>query len=117
MVDDVQASAKTLVLMLQTLGQDAEAIFDGRSAITRATQEHFNVIFLDIAMPGMNGLEVARELRTHPELNSVTLVALTGFGQEEDRRLSMDAGFDEHLVKPTSLDLLREVLQRAASDE
>ncbi len=116
-VDDVQASAKTLVLMLQALGQDAEAVFDGRSAITRATQEHFNVVFLDIAMPGMNGLEVARELRTHPELDSMTLVALTGFGQNEDRRLSLEAGFDEHLVKPTSLDLLRKVLHHATSGE
>ncbi|MEK6259960.1 MAG: PAS domain S-box protein [Planctomycetota bacterium] len=115
-VDDVQASAQTLVLMLGALDQDAEAVFDGRTAITRMTQEHFDVVFLDIAMPGMDGLEVARELRTHSELDSVTLVALTGFGQEEDRRRSMEAGFDEHLVKPTSLDLLREILQHAASD-
>jgi two-component system CheB/CheR fusion protein len=114
-VDDVQASAKTLVLMLRALDQDAEAVFDGRTAITRMTQEHFDVVFLDIAMPGMDGLEVAREVRTHTELDSVTLVALTGFGQEEDRRSSLEAGFDEHLVKPTSLDLLREMLQHAAS--
>ena len=116
-VDDVQASAKTLVLMLRALDQDAEAVFDGRTAIRRMMQEHFDVVFLDIAMPGMDGLEVARELRTHSELNSITLVALTGFGQDEDRRRSMEAGFDNHLVKPTSLDLLREVLQHAASGE
>ncbi len=114
-VDDVRASAKTLAIMLRVLGQDAEVVFDGRTAITRATQEHFDVVFLDIAMPGMDGLAVARELRTHPELHSLTLVAVTGFGQHEDRQRSIAAGFDEHLVKPTSLDLLREILQHAAS--
>lgn len=116
-VDDVQASAKTLVLMLRALGQDAEAVFDGRTAISRITREHFDVVFLDIAMPGMDGLEVAREIRTYAGLDSVTLVALTGFGQDEDRRRSMEAGFDEHLVKPTSLDLLTEVIQHAGSAE
>ncbi len=114
-VDDVQASAKTLVLMLRALNQDAEAVFDGRTAISRMTHEHFDVVFLDIAMPGMDGLEVAREIRTYAGLDSVTLVALTGFGQDEDRRRSLEAGFDKHLVKPTSLDLLKEVLQHAAS--
>jgi PAS domain S-box-containing protein len=114
-VDDVQASAKMLALMLQTLSQNVEVVFDGRTAITTLTQEHFDVVFLDIAMPGMNGLDVARELRTHPELDALRLVALTGFGQDEDRRRSIEAGFSEHLVKPTSLDLLRKVLQRAAS--
>lgn len=113
-VDDVQASAKTLVLMLRALDQDAEAVFDGRTAITRMTQEHFDVVFLDIAMPGMDGLEVARELRTHSELDSVTLVALTGFGQDKDRLRSLEAGFDKHLVKPTSLELLREIFEHAA---
>lgn len=114
-VDDVQASAKTLALMLRTLGQEAEAVFDGQTALTRITQQKFDVVFLDIAMPGMDGLEVAREIRTYAGLDSVTLVALTGFGQDEDRRRSLNAGFDEHLVKPTSLDLLTEVLQRAAA--
>lgn len=81
---------------------------------SRATQNHFDVVFLDSAMPGMDGLEVARELRTYSRLTSLTLVALTGFGQDGDRRQSQEAGFDHHLVKPTSLDLLREVLSQAA---
>ncbi len=113
-VDDIQASAKTLAMMLRALGQRADAVFDGKSAIRRVTEEHFDVVFLDIAMPGMDGLEVARELRKNSNLDSVTLVALTGFGQEEDRQRSKAAGFNEHLVKPTSLDLLREIIKRVA---
>ena len=115
-VDDVQASAKTLALMLQTLGQNTEVAFDGTSAIVKATENHFDVIFLDIAMPGMDGLEVARRLRAIPELTSVKLIALTGFGQNEDRSLCLQAGFNEHLTKPMSMDLLRVILQRAASE-
>lgn len=113
--DDVQASAKTLALMLRALGQETSAVFDGRSALAQLTQEHFDVAFLDIAMPGLDGLEVAREIRLRRDLDSLTLVAVTGFGQEEDRQQTKEAGFNEHLVKPTSLDLLKEILQRAGS--
>ena len=114
-VDDVQASARTLALMLMSLGQEVEIEFDGESAITRASNNLFDVIFLDIAMPGMDGLETARRLRSIPELLNVMLVALTGFGQDEDRAHSLQAGFNEHLIKPTSLDALREILLTAAS--
>ncbi|MDB5342689.1 MAG: domain S-box protein [Schlesneria sp.] len=114
-VDDIQASAKTLVLMLKAVGQKADAIFDGRSAITKISDGNFDIVFLDIAMPGMDGLEVARELRQNPRLQSLTLVALTGFGQEEDRQRSIQAGFTEHLVKPTSLELLTAVISRVAA--
>ena len=112
-VDDVQASAKTLALMLKTLGQTTEVAFDGPSAITRIIETDFNLVFLDIAMPGMDGLEVARKLRLMPDLSSLTLVALTGFGQDDDRERSLQAGFNAHLTKPTSLDLLKQILRRA----
>jgi CheY-like chemotaxis protein len=97
------------------LPQKADAIFDGRSAITKISEGNFDIVFLDIAMPGMDGLEVARELRKNPRLQSLTLVALTGFGQEEDRQRSIQAGFTEHLVKPTSLELLTAVISRVAA--
>ena len=111
--DDVKASARTLAMMLTTLGQDTEIVFDGPSAIAELSQSHFHMAFLDIAMPGMDGLEVARHLRSRPEFANLFLVALTGFGQEDDRIRSLAAGFDEHLIKPTSLDSLTEVLKRA----
>lgn len=113
--DDIRASANTLALMLRALGQEATAVFDGRAALNRLSEERFDVAFLDIAMPGMDGLEVAREIRLRRDLARLTLVAVTGFGQEEDRQNSKEAGFDEHLVKPTNLDLLKEILQRAGS--
>lgn len=116
-VDDIQASAKTFALMLQTMGQIVEVAFDGPTAIARAKETPFDVIFLDIAMPGMDGLEVARRLRTIPQIAATMLVALTGFGQQEDRAHSLQAGFNDHLTKPTSLDLLKEILQRAASEK
>ena len=102
-------------MMLAVLDQNVEIALDGPDAISRVTDGTFNVVFLDIAMPGMDGLEVARKLRANPDLNRVILVALTGFGQDEDRQRSVAAGFDEHLIKPTSIALLREVLLRAVS--
>ncbi|MBS0201266.1 MAG: PAS domain S-box protein [Planctomycetes bacterium] len=114
-VDDVQASAKTLAMMLTTLGQDVQTAYDGVDAIERVTTGSFDVVFLDIAMPGIDGLKVAKLLRSFPSVRRLILIALTGFGQEADRQRSFDAGFDEHLIKPTSIDQLKEVLQRTAS--
>jgi len=68
------------------------------------------VAIVDIGMPGMDGHEVARRARARPDLDGVTLVALTGWGQAEDRRLSMLAGFDRHLTKPASLDDLKSIV-------
>lgn len=110
-VDDVKASAKTLALMLSVLGPRVETAFDGATAIERVSVEPFDVVFLDIAMPGMDGLEVARQIRTCPHLADLWLVALTGFGQDNDRQRSFDAGFNEHIIKPANMTALEEVLQ------
>jgi PAS domain S-box-containing protein len=108
-VDDVEASADTLALMLAALGQAPRAVYDGASAI-RAIDEHRpRIAFIDIAMPGMDGYEVARRVRATAGRLPV-LVALTGFGQEEDRRRALEAGFDHHLVKPTSVEALHALL-------
>jgi PAS domain S-box-containing protein len=107
-VDDVRASAHTLAMMLRVIGQEVAEANDGPTGIEWALANRPAVIFLDIAMPGMSGYDVARRLRA--ELPAVVLVALTGYGQEEDRRIALEAGFDHHLVKPTSLDTLRRLL-------
>lgn len=109
-VDDVEASANTFALLLEGLGQEALAVYSGEAA-TRAMQEFApQVAFVDIAMPGMDGYEVARQIRATLGARPV-LVALTGYGQEEDRRRAMAAGFDHHLVKPASVDAVHALLR------
>jgi CheY-like chemotaxis protein len=112
-VDDVKASAKTLALILSSLGPKVTTAFDGLSAMQKIDDGSFDIVFLDIAMPGMDGLEVAKRVRSNPNLSGVFLVALTGFGQEGDRQRSREAGFNEHLIKPVSMSSLCEVLERA----
>ena len=109
-VNDVEASATTMAMLLRALGQEVAARFDGPSALEFLPEFKPNVVLLDISMPGMDGYEVARRIRALPELSGITLVALTGYGQEEDRRLAFEAGFDKHLVKPISLEALEQLL-------
>jgi PAS domain S-box-containing protein len=109
-VDDNQDAADSLALLLRLAGQDARTAYDGPSALVRATEFRPEVVFLDIGMPGMDGYEVARQLRAAPSLRGIKLVALTGWGQEEDRRRSAEAGFDRHMVKPVEPEALRKVL-------
>jgi PAS domain S-box-containing protein len=109
-VDDVEASATTLVMMLQALGHQARSEFSGAAAIPAVREFRPDAVFLDIAMPGMNGYTVARKLREEHGPQFPVLIALTGFGQEEDRRRAFAAGFDHHIVKPASLDAIEAVL-------
>jgi len=71
-----------------------------------------DVMLIDIGLPGMDGYEVARRIRRHPELGGVLLVALTGYGRDEDRRRAVEAGFDHHLVKPIDPKALQEIVER-----
>jgi CheY-like chemotaxis protein len=82
----------------------------GQAALDLAVQFAPDVAFLDIGLPGMSGLELAQAIRAKEELRDVFLIALTGFGQADDRRRSMEAGFHEHLVKPLNFGRLQEVL-------
>ena len=115
-VDDVKPSADTLGMMLAGLGQEIRTAYDGRSALAAAAEFRPDVAFLDIAMPEMDGFEVAKRLRRMDGSRPV-LVALTGYGQEEDRRRALEAGFDHHLVKPASLDALRQLLMTVPEPE
>jgi CheY-like chemotaxis protein/two-component sensor histidine kinase len=110
-VDDNVGAASMLALLLGRLGADrVEVAADGFSAVRKAEELIPDVILLDIGLPGMDGYQVARELRQRPQLERSVLVALTGYGQEQDRARSREAGFDEHLVKPASVDDLQRVL-------
>jgi CheY-like chemotaxis protein len=80
---------------------------DGKSAIDRTIQFRPDVVLLDIGLPDINGYEVARSIRTLPDLPQPRLIALTGWGQQEDKRLAEQAGFDEHWTKPVDPDRLQ----------
>jgi CheY-like chemotaxis protein len=89
-------------------------VHDGATALLAAEAYHPDLVLLDIGLPGMNGYEVARAIRARPVLQGAVLVALTGYGGEDDRRRSREAGFDHHLVKPVGLDALRGLLASVA---
>ncbi|HEX8788598.1 MAG TPA: PAS domain-containing protein, partial [Telluria sp.] len=122
-VDDNRDAAASMVALLQASGHEVREANDGPEALRLAFAYEPDVILLDIGMPGMNGLEVARELRKQYPHFSPRIIAVTGWGQEKDRMLTRDAGFDFHLTKPvnhTELDMLLSMepgLPRPAPDE
>lgn len=109
-VDDNRDGAESLADLLSLWGHETHAAFDGTSAIQAVHDRSPEVVLLDISMPGMSGYEVAQALRQSPGLDDMLLIALTGYGQEEDRRRSKEAGFDYHLTKPVDPDALRRLL-------
>jgi PAS domain S-box-containing protein len=112
-VDDNVDAADSLTMLLQLAGHEVRTAHDGPTALLIAQAFHPEVVLLDIGMPGMDGYEVARRLRQQPQGQAAHLVALTGWGQETDRRRSTEAGFDYHLVKPVQPNALEEVLARS----
>ena len=109
-VDDNVDAAKTLLMVVATMGHEAETAHSGHAALDAVRRKKPDLMLLDISMPGMDGFAVARSIRSQPELSSIRVVALTGFGQQEDRRRSQEAGFDDHLVKPVSTEDLHRLL-------
>jgi len=112
-VDDSVDSAESLAKVLRVLGHVVHTAYDGQSALEAARLNAPDIVMLDIGMPRMDGFEVARRMRNDPALKDVFLVALTEYGQDEDRRQSQKSGFNAHLVKPVLLDHLRGVLENA----
>ena len=98
--DDNQDAANSLAMLLGLQGHEVRVAYSGVAALEMAKTYPPDVVFLDIGMPDMDGYEVARRLRQQPGLENVVLAALTGWGQQEDRRRTADAGFNHHLVKP-----------------
>jgi CheY-like chemotaxis protein len=108
--DDNQDAATSLAMLLTHLGTDVQVANDGRTALSMVGTYRPHVVLLDIGMPEMDGFEVARHIRSKPEYDDVILIALTGWGQAEDRHRTRDAGFDHHLVKPADITALRSLL-------
>ena len=105
-VDDNIDAAQTLAHLLEAFGHDVRVAHDGDAALALAREAAPDVVLLDIGLPGMNGYEVVRHLRTDPRTRGATVIAITGYGQEADRRRALEAGFDQHLVKPVAPDQL-----------
>lgn len=108
--DDNRDAAQNLSTLLQLWGHEVRVVFDGPCALEEALSFRPQMVLLDIGLPGMQGYEVAQRLREYPQLDGVVLVAVTGWGQEEDRRRAREAGFDHHLPKPVDLDALSALL-------
>lgn len=111
LVDDNVDAADMLGMLLANLGVEVRIVYDGASAISEFEAFDPAVVLLDIGMPGMNGYEVARTLRARFPERRARLVALTGWGQDTDRRRAYEEGFDQHMVKPAELPKLRALLE------
>ena len=113
-VDDNKDAAESLAMLLRTAGAEVRVAHDGPTALEEFERCESHVVLLDIGMPDMDGCEVARRLREISRPDRVALVALTGWGQDEDRRRVREAGFDHHLVKPVDLASLQALLTSLA---
>ena len=112
-VDDNRDAAETLGTLLSALGATVSVMHDGPSAIAALADFDPEVVLLDIGMPRMDGYEVSRRIRATAKHAGVLLIALTGWGQEQDRHRSQEAGFDYHLVKPPDVHRLHQLVTSA----
>jgi len=109
-VDDNEDSATSLALLLKLTGHETRVAYDGVAAVNAAATFRPEVVLLDIGLPKLNGFEAARTMREQPWGKQMVLVALTGWGQAEDREKSREAGFNAHMVKPVDLAALAKLL-------
>jgi CheY-like chemotaxis protein len=116
--DDNRDAADVLCAVLQTSGHEVSVCYDGRRCLEKARQWRPQVALLDLGMPGMTGYEVAKSIRRMDFGRQALLIAITGYGTQEDRRLTEEAGFDLHLTKPAAaqgvLDVIEEYAARSA---
>jgi CheY-like chemotaxis protein len=113
-VEDHEDAAESLALLLRLVGHEVEVAFDAGEGLDKARRFRPEVVLCDIGLPGaMDGYDLAEAFRADPQMRSAYLIALTGYGQEEDRRRALEAGFDAHLTKPADLDELRRLLASA----
>ena len=111
-VDDNIDAVDSIVLILRGAGYDVSCVYDGPSVLPAARRFHPDVVVLDIGLPGMDGYEVARQLRAQQEFRNTPLVAVTGYGQADDRLRAREAGFDAHLTKPVNPQQLQQFIAK-----
>lgn len=114
-VDDNADAADTLTILLQLDHHETRTVYSGPDAVQAACEFRPEIVFLDIGLPGMNGYEVAQRLRGELGMHDTVLVALTGWGTEDDRRRARAAGFDQHLTKPVTAERVQELLAKIAA--
>jgi DNA-binding response OmpR family regulator len=114
-VDDHPDVAESISRLLRMCGFEVRTALDGRTALAIVAEFRPRFVLLDIGLPDLDGYEVARRLRAKVSRDSVTLIAVTGYGDEEARALSREAGIDSHLVKPVSMEVLLATLARFGS--
>jgi CheY-like chemotaxis protein len=112
-VDDNADAADMLSMVLSLAGHSVGMVNHGLEVLDRAREFRPDIVLLDLGLPGLSGFEIAQQLRASSDLKHVTLIALTGYGQDEDRRQSRAHGFDHHVVKPVDLDALSELINNA----
>lgn len=115
-VEDMRALRVIMSRLLEKLGHRVQVAEDGLAALESMTQVTPDVIFSDISMPGMTGYDLAKKIRSLPNLSDTYLVAMSGYGQLADRKLSKESGFDEHMVKPVDIIKLRDFFERLSRD-
>mgnify|MGYP003694751953 CR=1 FL=1 len=115
-MDDNRDSADSLAMLLELMGHEVRIAQDGLEAVEEAATFQPHVILLDLGLPRLNGYEAARRIREQQRHGALTMVALTGWGQKEDRRRTAEAGFDAHLVKPVDLVALTKLLAETGAD-
>ncbi len=109
-VEDNRDAADSLVMLLEVFGYDVTVAYTGPSGVEAAAAWGPDAVVCDIGLPGLDGYGVARALRRNPATAKAHLIAVTGYGGDEDRRLSREAGFDAHLTKPADPTALQELL-------
>jgi PAS domain S-box-containing protein len=115
LVDDDQDVVRSLVRLVRTLGHDIQVAFSGEEALEIAEQFRPQIVLMDIGLPGLSGYDAAREMRSKPWAEGISLIAVTGWAREVDRRRALEAGFDRHLSKPVSADVLEALLNAPAA--
>jgi CheY-like chemotaxis protein len=113
-VDDNRDAADTCAMLLEASGHHVQTAYTGRQALELARTFRPHALLLDIGLPDIDGYKLARQIRAAPWGHSVVLVAVTGWGQEQDRLRAVEAGFDQHLVKPICAEMVESLLQSFA---
>jgi PAS domain S-box-containing protein len=115
-VDDLKDSADSLAILLSMMGHETHTAYDGEEGVAAAERLRPDAVLLDIGMPKLNGYEACEKIRARPWGKKTLLIAVTGWGQEDDRRRTERAGFDRHLVKPVDPDEVAKILEKEAGD-